>query len=304
MQRRQYRHLWIRSLLITPLALLFIIGCGGGGGSTSDSGEETPPPNPLLQAIETAVSALDEEAERGAALEKLYVSNELAGNLVPMARGESPPDSPSCVTVETEGEALILSFDGTEDCKGVSGSLRIRSVSRDFGDPTLLVTDVTLIDFDTGDGCPVNGDERSHITIDGSHITAVVTYSDLDVCGQLLSGQVVLDGEPPTDWQVEMQARTYRYGNDAVAAVDLVWQPETGRMQGEATVQLDGKTYVMAADAIVIDPACGLPIQGGLTITDPQGDSSTADFSDTGCDAPLVNVTREATTEQWPLQFP
>lgn len=290
--------------MVASLALLLIIGCGGGGGSTNDSGEEAPPSNPLLQAIETAVSALDEEAERGAALEKLYVSNELAGNLVPMARGESPPDSSSCVTVETEGVTLVLSFDGSEDCKGVSGSLRITSVSRDFGDPTVLVTDVTLIDFDTGDGCPVNGDERSHITIDGSHITAVVTYSDLDICGQPLSGQVVLDGETPTDWIVEMQAHTYHYGSDAVAEVELVWQPETGRMQGDATVQLDGKTYAMAADAIVIDPACGLPTQGNLTITDSGGGSSVADFTDTGCDTPLVSVTREGTTEQWPLQFP
>jgi len=303
MTHRQDRHLWIRSVVAAALALLLITGCGGGGGSTDSSGEETPPANRLLQAVETAVNTLDEEAEQGAALEKLYVGNELAGNLVPMVRGDSGEDADAraCVTVAMEGETLILDFDGSQDCKSVSGTLRVTPVSADYGAPAILVYDVSLVDFDTGDGCPVNGEERSTVTIDGIHVTAEVTYTDLDLCGQPVSGRVVLEGETPTDWQLQMEARTYRYGNSVEAAVEMAWQPETGVMQGDLRVLLDGETYAMTAEAVVIDPACGLPTSGSLIITDPEGGSSVADFSDTRCESPLVRVSREGTTELWPL---
>jgi hypothetical protein len=301
MTGRQNRNPWILRLLVPPLILLVVLGCGGGGGGTKNSGEETPPPNRLLQAIETAVSALDEEAEQGVALEKLYVGNELAGNLLPMARGDVAAGNPPCVSVDTEGETLILSFDGSEACRSVSGTLRITAVSSDFGDPSILVTEISLIDFDTGDGCLINGDERSTVTIDGIHITVVCTYTDLDLCGQTISGQLVLDGEPPNDWQIEMEAHTYRYGSGAEAEVEVAWQPETGIMQGEAAVRLDGRTYAMAVEGVIIDPTCGLPTSGSLSITDPEGSTSQATFTETTCEAPQVSVRHRGSTEAWTL---
>jgi hypothetical protein len=286
--------------MVALLTLMLLFGCGGGGHSESGSA----PPNRLRQAVETAVSALDEEAGQANAAGKLYRVNELAGNLVPLARGEvaNPAVNTACVTVEIAGASLIIAFDGSEACKGVSGSLRITPVSATDDDPDVRVSDVDLIDFDTGDGCPINGEQRSAVTIEGDEITAVCTYTDLDLCGETLTGEVILRGRGPGDWQIEMQAHAYRYENGAQAEVALACRPETGNLSGEAQVQIDGRAYAIAAEEIAVDPACGLPTGGSLTIRDPEGDTALADFSETRCDSPQVRVIHSSGTEEtWPL---
>jgi hypothetical protein len=286
--------------MVALLSLMLLFGCGGGGHSESGSA----PPNRLRQAVETAVKALDEEAGQGIAAGRLYRVNELAGNLVPLARGDVANTSgdTACVTVEMAGASLIIVFDGSEACKGVSGSLRITPVNATDDDPAVRVSDIDLIEFDTGDGCPINGIQRSTVTIEGDRITAVCTYTDLDLCGETLTGEVILRGRGAGDWQIEMQAHTYRYENGAQAAVTLACRPETGSLSGEARVQLDGRAYAITAEEIVVDPACGLPTGGSLTIRDPEGDTALADFSETRCDAPWVRVIQSSGTEEtWPL---
>lgn len=72
-------------------------------------------------------------------------------------------------------------------------------------------------------------------------------------------------------------------------------------MTGEALVWLAGARYTMRAEAVVMDASCGLPTGGSLTITDPEGNTALADFTDTTCEVPQVSVTHQGDTEQWTL---
>ena len=298
--------MWTRTLACT--FLLLCLACGGGGGSRDDEGPQAPTQHQLQAAIELALRALDTEAQRGADLEKLYVANDLAGNLIPMTRGVSAGtivanagDETTCITVSFEGDTQIRSYDGSPACRGVSGSLRITRVSAEEIVPGVRVTDLSLVDFDTGDGCPVNGAQRTTVSADGIHITAECTYTDLDICGRLFSGQVTLDGRTPTDWEVAMDEAIHRYPDGSEATLALRRQPADGLMRGSIAARLADGGYAMTAEAMRIDPACGLPTAGGLMITAPDGSRAGADFSTTTCDTPLVTVTRGNTTDEWPL---
>ena len=110
-----------------------------------------------------------------------------------------------------------------------------------------------------------------------------------------------MEGNGPGDWLMKLEARIYPYENGTAVQMEMARQPETGRMNGQALTRLADGHYTMAVVDVIIDPTCGLPTNGRLSITDPAGKTAFADFTDTSCEAPAVKVTRQGATERWPL---
>lgn len=258
----------------------------------------------MLDSMEILFAALAQETDRARALEVLVVANQLAG----VFEGAMPPLMTSeaqehCTTLDEGPDLSIMSFDGSEACQGVSGTLEIAPTGDDDPTDEVRVTAITLIDFSTGDGCQTNGEQQTQAAQDGPHVTAVCNYTDLDICGQWITGEVVIgvNGDTPDSSYLQLDAQTYPVDDAVQAAVELQWRPSAGSLSGDGVAMLTDGDYRFEASQVRMDTGCGLPIDGSLTITAPDGAVARADFAATSCEIPVATVEYQGRMEQWVL---
>jgi hypothetical protein len=291
------------------LILSLVMACGGGGGSTphappqdtaSDDAEGLRAK--LLESMEMLFAALAQETDRARTLEVVVAANQLAGMLegvvVPLMTREAQEN---CTTLDEDPDLSIMTFDGSEACQGISGTLEIAPAEDDDPTDEIRVATITLIDFSTGDGCLTNGEQWTQATRDGPYVTAVCSYADLDICGQWITGELVISGDTPDRYYLQLDAQTYSVDDERQAAVELQWQPTAGRLSGDGVATLTDGDYRFQVSQVRMDDGCGLPIDGILTITAPDGEVARADFADTSCEIPVATVEYQGRMEQWTL---
>lgn len=326
------RSLGRRRFGAVPVLVLFLtlllLACGGGGGSTSNdpSGTADPStPDPqddgasgnnsstderdsLLRSMTASLAALAEESQRGSVLAKLAAAHQVVGGFgtgigFDQIGAASDGDNDNCATVAYRGDTLVISFDGSAACDGLEGTLEITPADGNAPEQNIVVSDISIIDFSLGDGCLINGEQHLYATLNGNDFSADIGY-DLDLCGQWQAGQVVIKGTAtdPEQWVFQLEARDYTVEDGVRVQVEVDWQLEAGNIIGEGEIRFDEKLYLFLADEIHMDPGCGLPTGGSLTLFDATGtELASADFSDTSCEVPVATVSIDGDLEAWTL---
>jgi len=135
---------------------------------------------------------------------------------------------------------------------GFSGTLEVTPIDGNDPNQYIFINYIRLINSSTGDGCPINGESKSHAALQGNLFSDVFSYTNLDICGQLLSGQVVFSGANWTAVLSEMDDRTYDIDKGAEVQVEVAWHPETNTLSGDGSAIIDGKAFDFQADQIII----------------------------------------------------
>jgi hypothetical protein len=308
-------------LILLPMA------CGGGGGggnATSESNQDPSTPDSpednndedenedgnansvgtkhlLLRSMTATLAALAQEAAHGNVLSKLAIGNRVAGGLgTGTDQMLSAGMDGDCPAVDYRGATLIMSFDGSPACEGLVGIWEITPGEGHSPEENIFVNEILVIDFSTGDGCLINGEEHSYATFNDGDFSAEVGY-DLDVCGQGRSGQVVIKGTAPEHWVFQLDAREYHFDEGESVQVEVDWQLDEGTVSGDGEIHVEGERYDFLADQIRVDPGCALPTAGTLTLLDAAGEMASADFSLTSCEVPVATVSIDGDSEQWTL---
>jgi hypothetical protein len=253
-------------------------------------------------------TALAEASQRGRVLAKLAaVHPVVADSGAEIGFGQigaaSDGEGGNCATVAYRGDTLVISFDGSAACDGLEGTLEITPADGNDPEANIVVSDIKIIDLSLGDGCPINGEQRLYATLDGNDLFAEIDY-DLDLCGDRQAGQVVVTGTTtdPEQWVFQLEAREYIVEAGVSVTVEVDWQLETGSISGDGEIRLDEKQYRFLAHQIRMDPGCGLPTGGSLTLFDAADtELASADFSDTSCEIPVATVSFEGELEEWTL---
>jgi hypothetical protein len=326
------RSLGRRRFGAVPVLVLFLtlllLACGGGGGSndnhpsgttdpstpdpqddgTSSSNTSTDERDILLGSMTASLAALAEESQRGSVLAKLAAAHHVAGGSgagigFDQIGAVSDGDNDNCATVDYRGDTLVISFDGSAACDGLEGSLEITPADGNDPEQDVIVSDIAIIDLSLGDGCLINGEQRLYATLNGNAFSAQISY-DLDVCGQRQAGQVAITGTTadPDQWVFQLEARDYTIDDGVDVQVEVDWQLDEGNLSGDGEIRYDGAEFTFLADHLVMDPGCGLPTGGSLTLFDADGtELASADFSHTSCEIPVATVSIDGDLEEWIL---
>lgn len=204
-------------------------------------------------------------------------------------------------TVNSRNKTTLLTFDGTAQCNGFSGTLEVTPAAAHAPDQNVFINDIKMIDFSTGDGCPVSGEVTSKITLQGEDFTDDCTYTNLDVCGRQFSGQVVFSGENWDVSQSQLNAHTYDFDKTSKVQVDVVWQIDASILGGKALATIDGYALAIEVNQITFNDTCNLPIGGTLMINDSIGGITIADLTDNSCEKPKFSIEYKSATEVWTL---
>ena len=146
------------------------------------------------------------------------------------------------------------------------------------------------MDFDQVkvEGCVLDGQTNSTLVFGDGAVLFHHTSSSLSICGNELDGVFVVSVDSTTgslnyitvDTQVAFEANSRQISVDA----HVVYMPGLG-LSGDAILSVDEKTFDCTFENITIDPACGIPNGGTMTIN-----SISLDFSNTTCADPSVVV--------------
>jgi hypothetical protein len=191
-----------------------------------------------------------------------------------------------CGDFSTEGATMVFVFNGSSECGGVTGIIRLT--------PTGSGYSVHYDSFTTASGCEVNGSASTTFSDDNGNLTITHTFDNLNLCGQNLNDSVTMSynngilsvtRESNNDLNIDDQ--------DVSVESNVDYSTENG-FSGTAVIGIDDKVYNCDFQNIKIDPSCGVPTSGTLTII--QGDPQKAhtryefDFSSTTCEEPDIVV--------------
>ena len=191
-----------------------------------------------------------------------------------------------CGSLSNESFNLIFTFNGDSACGGITGSVKATPFLSE--DKQLSYT-VEYENVTNGD-CTVDGKANVNFSVEEGIINAAHTFSNTEICGQNLNGSVIMTYDTAGQMlSITGNAQNTYTVNDIETAIDVSYSYNSADgITGTAT--LNNQTYFEFND-IKIDPACGVPISGSLTI-----DSTELDFSNTSCDNPEAEVTIKGIT--------
>jgi hypothetical protein len=295
--------------ILISTVLILLIGCGGGDGTSPAKNPPTEKPEPpvieiskaqLLYALQMTISGLEEEADRGQLLGRLSIGNQFAIDTAAIHKAAADATD-DCMTKDVRDATTVLTFDGTSHCKGVSGKLEITPTHGNDPDQGIYTNTIKFVDFSIGDGCPINGHVQSQVTLTQGRFEDISDFTSLDLCGQVLSGQVVFWGDDQKADLLQLDARAIDIDHGVEMQVEMTWQPAKGTLSGDGSIIIGQNAFEIQTDQLIIDGDCGLPTGGTITITEPDGGITRADFTGTTCETRKVTVEYKGAVEQWEL---
>ena len=179
--------------------------------------------------------------------------------------------------------SVTFTFDPTSDC-GIGGTAIVQVKREENGIVfAIQYTDVTVSD------CVINGTGTCFILFGEGEVSFTHISDNLTVCGNSFDGATTITVDSTTGQikSVRVDSEiTYTVDGETVAVdADLTYTPEGG-VNGTATIEKGRKTYNCTFIDVVIDPDCGIPTGGVITVN-----GIPVDFSGTTCENPVVTVT-------------
>ena len=187
----------------------------------------------------------------------------------------------SCGSVANNGvDAVAFTL---SDC-GMAGAIQV-VVSTD-GQYTVFSMTFTDVNYN---GCVINGTATVKVAVSGDAATIIVQSSSLAVCGVALDGAITVilnknTGEIDTVTAANSTSFTMDDGTNVDITSEITYNSD-GTIDGTATTSIDGQDYSFVITSVTVDPACGIPDSGTISIN-----GLTMDFSNTTCDDPTVVV--------------
>ncbi|MCP4349931.1 MAG: hypothetical protein GY795_30995 [Desulfobacterales bacterium] len=192
-----------------------------------------------------------------------------------------------CGTVEKEGllppTTLIYTFNGAEDCGGVTGKLKITP----YLSSEAIIYSLVYEDVKAGD-CVINGIANAKISAGNNLVTAEYNFNDMVICGQNMDGTASISFDTAGQTISASGSCQNIYSADSseiTVGLDYSYSATDG-INGFAIITMNGETYNCEFKNIKTDPDCQMPVGGSLTFND-----ITVDFNDTSCTDPLADVT-------------
>jgi hypothetical protein len=189
----------------------------------------------------------------------------------------------NCGTKQRNGSTVTYTFSGDPDCGSITGQI---AVTPQISEGKISFN-ITYTHVSQGD-CTINGSGTTSFTADGSQLIIRHQSDNLNVCGQQINGTTILTYNALSQTLVSTSVvGEYVFYDNALqvtAAVNMVYT--TPRLNGTATVTADGQTYNCTFEDVTIDPVCGIPTAGGITVN-----AYSFDFSETTCENPTVTTT-------------
>lgn len=189
-----------------------------------------------------------------------------------------------CGTLHVQDDVMEFTFLEGQGCRDLNGTVKIRST----GQGRNQEWELEYSDFNAGN-CAMNGVVHYRLGFDEKKMTGDITYNNFSVCGETRSGSLtyVLDMNA-NQITYDLKTDNYAYSGDISVAADFDYiEPETENgsemIRGTATVTVNGTVYTLSTDGVSIDPECGLPNSGTVTVSRPDKDPVTVDFSGTNC---------------------
>ncbi|ACL03572.1 hypothetical protein Dalk_1875 [Desulfatibacillum aliphaticivorans] len=187
----------------------------------------------------------------------------------------------SCGSVADNG-ANTVTF--TLSGCGMVGTIVV-TVSTD-GQYTVFSMTFTDVNYN---GCVINGAATVKVAVSGDTATIIIQSTALSVCGAALNGSItiVMDkntGEIDTVTVANTTSFTMDDGTVVDITAEITYNPD-GTIDGTATTSMDGQDYSFVINGVTVDPACGIPNSGTISIN-----GFVMDFSNTTCDDPTVVV--------------
>lgn len=192
-----------------------------------------------------------------------------------------------CGDFDTEGvgdnKKIIFIFNGSSPCN-ITGTVKI--------DPELydqtIVFHVEYVNVQVDD-CNINGKADTTLSVDQGQVTATHSFTDMMLCGESIESDVMLVYDI-SDQKVSVQStRTFTLdGVETTVKLNYTYSIDQG-LSGSGTTESAGETHTFECQNIKLDPECGIPNSGTLTIDN----TITMDFSNTSCDNPQVEVKKE-----------
>jgi len=188
-----------------------------------------------------------------------------------------------CGSITSQSGTLTFTFAGGEGCPA-SGTVSITpAITQDGFSYDMLYENVTT------DDCLVNGSAAAVLALEGSHVSAGHTFESMSICGHELSGtvDVVYDITGHVVSAAKSSENTFTVdGVEVTVTTDVTYSYGQG-FSGTAQISgIDEEDYSVEFEDITIDPACGLPNAGTLTVN-----GIVMDFTETTCENPVVEAT-------------
>ena len=179
---------------------------------------------------------------------------------------------------------VVVNFNGAQQCGGITGAVRV-TPSVNAGSVSWTVTYQNL---QKGDFV-VNGTATTTFTKNGNLLTATHASTNLSANGYQLNGTSsvtinLLTGLVATG--TVNTALVFTYENaQATANANLLYDANLG-FSGTVTIVMGEQTYNCVVTNVKIDPTCGIPTSGTMTIN-----GFPLDFSQTTCENQTVLIT-------------
>jgi len=182
-------------------------------------------------------------------------------------------------------KTVTFTFQDNPDCGNTTGTLLVTPGRTGEGG----IFWSTKYDNVQHEDCVIDGTSATAVYHENDEVTVRHTSYDLSLCGKILNGttSMVYDRNKTQVKSAAMllELRYQADRSEVVVKVDLIYTPEDG-FTGTATITEDDDETVCAFTNIKLDPECGLPTQGNMTIN-----GFGIDFSETSCENPMVTVT-------------
>lgn len=190
----------------------------------------------------------------------------------------------NCGTMNRTGSTVTYTFSGDPDCGGITGQVAVTPQITEGK----ISFNIVYTNLAQGD-CTITGAGATSFTADGSQLIIRHQSDNLHVCGQQINGTTILTYNALSQTLVSTSVvGEYVFYDNALqitAAVNMVYTTAAG-LNGTATVTADGQTYNCTFANIIIDPVCGIPTAGVITVN-----AYSFDFSETTCENPTVTTT-------------
>ena len=177
---------------------------------------------------------------------------------------------------------VTYTFNGDPSCGGVTGTIAVTPQVSE-GEISFGVVYTNVVQED----CTINGSGTVAATAESTNLIVSHQSDNLNVCGQQMNGTTTVTYDAATLALLSATVEgEYVYDSgqmQSTTVVDLAYTTEG--LSGSATITAYEQTFVCTFEDVVIDPVCGIPTAGTITI-----DEYTFDFSETTCENPTVTT--------------
>ncbi len=292
------RNLLTAAFIIFGIAVLIgLPGCG----SDDDSNTQTPAVDePVVEtrenesfekAMKYALASIDENAKSADDIGMLKNTTNYLESGAPDNSGRRDfSASFQCGSLSIGDRILEYTFTPNEGCGDISGTVKM-TVDQENGEN--LEWDLEYIGLNIGD-CVIDGLVHYSLDYEDNTVTGQYACENLTICGKTYddTASFTLTGEDGViSYHLASEQYEYEGSIEVETTIDVSADDEIDSVNGTATVNINGEIYTCNVEALVIDPECGLPYSGSLTITGADGNTMVTDFTGVSCDNPVVSYT-------------